>query len=179
MKKINSFLKITACFPCLFLGLFFHGKAQEKVWTLEDCITYALENNIQIQQNQLSQKLADYDYKQAKYNILPDLNGFASHGYNFGQTIDPFTNQFANTQVQSNSFSISSSVTLFNGFRIVNTIKRTEAQQKSAVATIISTQNLKKQSLSFLKCSGSLSIRGSSPTQRNDLLCLETKLNFS
>lgn len=85
----------------LFFGLLTNFTAQNKVWTLEECIQYALENNLQIQQNELSQKLADYDLKQAKYNVLPDVNGFISHAYNFGQTIDPFTNQFANTQVLS------------------------------------------------------------------------------
>jgi len=116
----------------LFFGLPTNYTAQNKVWTLEECIQYALKNNIQIQQNELTQKLADYDLMQAKYNVLPDLNGFASHAYNFGQTIDPFTNQFANTQVQSNSFSASSSFTIFNGFRNINTIKRNQAQLQAS-----------------------------------------------
>ncbi|MDB9963880.1 TolC family protein [Vicingaceae bacterium] len=116
----------------LFFGLLTSNIAQNKVWTLEECIEYALENNLQIQQNELSQKLAGYDLQQAKYNVLPDVNGFVSHAYNFGQTIDPFTNQFANTQVRSNSFSASSTFTIFNGFRNINTIKRNQAQLKSS-----------------------------------------------
>jgi outer membrane protein len=130
-KKISSWKSYVLSLT-LFFGLLASISAQSKVWTLEECISYALENNLQIQQNELSQKLADYDLKQAKYNILPDLNGFATHAYNFGQTIDPFTNQFANTQVRSNSFSISSTFIIFNGFRNVNTVKRNQAQQKSA-----------------------------------------------
>ena len=116
----------------LFFGISTSNKAQNKVWTLEDCIEYALENNLQVQQNELSQKLAGFDLQQAKYNVLPDVNGFISHAYNFGQTIDPFTNQFANTQVRSNSFSASSTFTIFNGFRNINTIKRNQAQLKSS-----------------------------------------------
>jgi len=130
-KKISSWKSYVLSLT-LFFGLLASISAQSKVWTLEECISYALENNLQIQQNELSQKLADYDLKQAKYNILPDLNGFATHAYNFGQTIDPFTNQFANTQVRSNSFSISSTFTIFNGFKNVNTVKQNQAQQKSA-----------------------------------------------
>ncbi len=124
--------KATSLSIILFFGLLTNLTAQNKVWTLQECIQYALENNLQIQQNELSQKLADYDLKQAKYNVLPDLNGFASHAYNFGQTIDPFTNQFANSQVRSNSFSVSSTFTIFNGFRNVNTIKRNQAQQQAS-----------------------------------------------
>lgn len=132
MTELNRKWKNTLLIGVLSLCFFTGAKAQNKVWTLEGCINYALENNLQVQQNELSQQLADYDLKSAKYNVLPDLNGFVSHAYNFGQTIDPFTNQFANTQVRSNSFSLSSTFTIFNGFRNVNTIKRTQAQQKAA-----------------------------------------------
>ena len=132
MSNSNFKWKTVTLSVILFFGLAKSYTAQNKVWTLEECIQHALDNNIQVQQNELSQKLAEYDLQQAKYNVLPDVNGFATHGYNFGQTIDPFTNQFANTQVQSNSFSLSSTFTIFNGFRNVNTIKRSQAQQKSA-----------------------------------------------
>ena len=132
MSNFNFKWKAVVIGTLLNSGLSTYVTAQNKIWTLEDCIQYALENNIQVQQNELNQKLADYNLKQAKYNVLPDLNGFATHGYNFGQTIDPFTNQFANAQVQSNSFSLSSTFTIFNGFRNVNTIKRNQAQQEAA-----------------------------------------------
>lgn len=115
--------------------------SQSKVWTLEECIAYAFENNIQIQQNRINQKIAEQDLKGSKYNLLPDLNGFASHTYNFGQTIDPFTNQFANTQVRSNSFSLSSNVTIFNGFRNINTIKRNQALTEAAKLDLEKMQN--------------------------------------
>lgn len=114
----------------LFLGV--SVQAQEKVWTLEECVNYALENNIQVQQSEINQQISKQDLLGAKYNTLPSLNASASHTYNFGQTIDPFTNQFANTQVRSNSFSVASSLTLFNGFRNLNTIKRNQAQLKAA-----------------------------------------------
>ena len=101
--------------------------AQQKVWNLEECISYALENNIQVQQNEISQEIANENLKGSKYRVLPTLNGFASHVYNFGQTIDPFTNSFATSQVRSNSFSLSSSFTVFDGFQNINSIKRDQA----------------------------------------------------
>jgi len=113
-----------------FIG--FGANSQNKVWSLEECISYALENNIQIQQNEINQKISAQDLSAARYGVLPDLNGFASHGYNFGQTIDPFTNQFANTQVRTNSVSLSSSVVIFNGFNNVNTIKRNKSNLEAA-----------------------------------------------
>ena len=114
------------------MGLSTGVLAQEKVWSLEDCVNYALENNIQVQQIELNQKLTEQDLKSSYYNTLPTVNASASHTYNFGQTIDPFTNQFANSQVRSNSFSIFSNFTIFNGFNNVNTIKRNQAQFESA-----------------------------------------------
>ncbi|MBL4706873.1 MAG: TolC family protein [Flavobacteriales bacterium] len=132
MKKI-IFKKEVFTFSLVFsLFLGASVSAQDKVWTLEECISYALENNIQIQQSELNQQISKQDLVASRYNILPSANASASHTYNFGQTIDPFTNQFANSQVRSNSLSVSSSLTLFNGFRNVNTIKRNQAQLKAA-----------------------------------------------
>jgi len=110
------------------------SSAQEnnKAWTLEQCIQYAVENNIQVKQNEISQRIANQDVKASKYNTLPSLNGFASHSYNFGQTIDPFSNQFATTQVRSNQFSLSSSFTIFDGFQTINTIKRNQASLEAS-----------------------------------------------
>ncbi len=104
-----------------------HGLAQKKEWSLEECINYAIENNIQVQQSGLNVQIAEQNFAQSKYNTLPSLNGSASNVYNFGQTIDPFTNSFATTQVRSNQFGLSSSFNLFNGFQTINTIKRNQA----------------------------------------------------
>ena len=65
-----------------------------------------------------------YAQKQAKGNLLPNLNASATHGYNFGRTLDPFTNEFASERVRSNQFGLQSGVTLFNGFQLVNSYKK-------------------------------------------------------
>lgn len=109
----------------------FAAKAQEQ-WTLRRCIDHALEHNIQIMQGELSAKLSRQDVIQSKAAALPTLNGFATHSYNFGQTIDRYTNQFAQDRVRSNNFSLNSSVTLFNGFQTVNTIKQNRFNEKAS-----------------------------------------------
>lgn len=113
---------------CLFSTVMSAQAPNEKKWTLEECINYALEHNIQVRQNIINQQLAEQDLKASKFNVLPNLNGSATHIYNFGQTIDPFTNTFATNQVRSNQLALSSSVTLFNGFQTINSIKRNKAQ---------------------------------------------------
>jgi len=98
-------------------------KAQE-VWTLEKCVEYALSNNIQVKQQLLQVKNEQALLQQDKLSLLPSVNGGASHGYNFGQTVDRYTNQFATNRVQSDNFYLGSSVTLFGGLQKLNQIKQ-------------------------------------------------------
>ena len=95
-------------------------------WSLQQCIDYALKNNLQIKQNELNEEVSKQTLLANKGKVLPSLNGNASHSYNWGKRIDPFTNQFDNTQVLSDGFSISSNVTLFSGFQNYNSIKQSE-----------------------------------------------------
>lgn len=90
--------------------------------SLEQSINYALENNLSIKQAAFSEAIATSDLTQSKLGLLPSVNGSASQGYNFGRNIDPQTNLFVNDQINSNSFSLSSNVTLFAGFQRINSI---------------------------------------------------------
>jgi outer membrane protein len=108
-----------------FLLVFFPGNIlAQKIWTLEECITYALNNNIQIKQQQLNSAISKLQYNQSIAAIFPSVNGGASLVYNNGQTVDMFTNQFASQTVQSDNFNLSSSVVLFNGLQLLNGLKQ-------------------------------------------------------
>lgn len=98
-------------------------KAQE-VWTLEKCVEYALTNNISVKQQMLLVKSGQASLQQDKLGMLPSLNGGISHGYNFGQTIDRYTNQFATSRVQTDNFYVGSRLTLFQGFQQLNQVKQ-------------------------------------------------------
>jgi outer membrane protein len=128
-------LKITGLFIVFFLYTCASMQAQDpgiktqdtagitkQPLTLEQCIDYALKNNIQIKQSELNTEIADLNLVQSEANLLPSLNGQASHSYNFGRTIDRFTNEFATQQVLSQNLGLSSDITLFNGLQTVNTI---------------------------------------------------------
>ncbi len=109
----------------LFVFLIVSLQAQQQsVWTLEDCISHALENNLNIQQQKLGVDLAGENLRQTKAARFPNLNTNASHSYSYGRTLDPITNEFATERVQTNNFSISSGMTLFGGFQIRNSIER-------------------------------------------------------
>jgi outer membrane protein len=95
-------------------------------WNLQRCISYAFQSNIVIQQSALNVQRSEVGLKQSKLGLLPNLNGGATHGYNFGQRIDPFTNTFATERVQTNNLFFSSSLDVFNGFSKMNDKRRNE-----------------------------------------------------
>ena len=100
--------------------------SQEK-WDLQRCVDYAMDNNLNILQSKLNIDRAEINYNQSKYSLLPNLNAGASYGFNFGQRIDPFTNQFAQGRVSSGNLFLSSSVDLFNAFSKMNALRSNEA----------------------------------------------------
>lgn len=112
-----------------------------KVWSLQECIEHAHENNLQVRQEELSVKSSEWDKKQSYYNLLPNLNAFGTHGYNWGQRVDEFTNQFVTRRVRSNSFSLSSELTLFQGLQKLRTVKRREHQLDAAKARVEKAKN--------------------------------------
>lgn len=90
-------------------------RAQQKKWTLEECVAYALENNISIQQSELDLKVSDVLKMEALGKFLPDISGTANYGINTGANINPATNQFENQSFRSASANINTGILLFNG----------------------------------------------------------------
>jgi outer membrane protein len=116
-----------------FIFIVFASRAQNnKIWTLEDCINYALDNNISVKKQDLLINNQEESLLQSKLGILPNLNGYASHGYNWGQRIDPFTNEFATDRVRSNNLYLQGDLNLFSGLQQVNLIKRNMLNLKAA-----------------------------------------------
>ena len=99
------------------------AKAQES-WTLQQCIDYAMENNLQVKLQELNETLARYQLTGTKANMFPTLNGSASYNINWGRTNDPTTFQFVTEEIQTSTLSLSTSMTLFAGLRQLNTIKQ-------------------------------------------------------
>lgn len=112
----------------LFLVLSALSSHSQEEWDLQRCISYAHQNNITVQQSRLNVERSEIGVKQSKFSLLPNLNAGATHGYNFGQRIDPFTNQFATERVRSNNLFLSSSLDLFNGFNRTKNIRQNEME---------------------------------------------------
>jgi outer membrane protein len=105
-------------------GLIF---SQQKVWSLEDCIRYAIDNNIQIKQQFIQTEYQKNTLELSKLKLLPSVNGSASQNYSFGRALDQSTYQYTDKQnSQSSSFYMGGSLNLFNGLQNYNSIKRNQ-----------------------------------------------------
>lgn len=125
-------------FLIALLVLSFEANAQNE-WTLQQCVDYALKHNIMLQQAEISNQITKNNTTQSKAALLPNLNGGAAHTYNFGRTIDRYTNTFANTQVLSQNYYLSSNLVLWSGLSQWNNMKANQ------YAYLAGTENVKQQ----------------------------------
>jgi outer membrane protein len=95
-------------------------------WTLEECVIYAVENNLSVQQFELDLDNALIDKSDAFGALLPDLNARLQGGGNTGLTFDPTTNAPVTTTILTATGNLTSSVTLFDGLRNINRLRRAE-----------------------------------------------------
>lgn len=94
----------------------------QKVWTLDECVDYAMEHNVQILQTILNQDNAEYQYKKSKNAWLPTVSADASQNFGFGQS--PSSNGvYVSDNSASTSFGISVGMPLFNGLNLYNQTK--------------------------------------------------------
>ncbi len=103
----------------------FSGVSQKK-WTLKEAVDHALKNNITIKQNALNLESLKQDVVGAKGNFLPNLNASSGANLNFGSTIDPVTNGRISSTNFSSSYNLRSGITVFNGFRLLNSYKNAQ-----------------------------------------------------
>ena len=113
----------------------------QKTWTLKECVDHALENNITIKQNLLNIDVAKTDVKNSKGNFLPNLNASTGGNLNFGSTFDPVSNNRVSTSTFGGSVSLSTGVTVFNGYRNLNTYKQAKLGVESSKLDLEVIQN--------------------------------------
>lgn len=125
----------------LFLGISQFTFAQSNTWDLQQCVDYAQKNNINLKQSEISTRISKNNANQSKAAILPTINAGAQHTYNFGRTIDRYTNTFANTQVLSQNFYVSSNVVIWSGLAQYNNIKANQYQYLSNTESYLQQRN--------------------------------------
>ena len=125
-----SLLKIALL---IILTFGFSSNAQVKKWTLQECVEYALKNNISIKQSELDTKLADIDKKLAVGNFLPNLNAGGSHSWNIGLNQNITTGLLENQTIQFTSASLNSSIDIYNGLQNQNRLRRAKLVQTASL----------------------------------------------
>ncbi len=115
-------IKVIVLFLCM-LGVS-ESYGQSKKWTLEECITYALENNITVKQAELGLQSAEIGKKDALGAFIPNLNASASNSWNSGLTRNVVTNTNEIQTTRGSSYGLSSSLTLYNGLRNFRSLQR-------------------------------------------------------
>lgn len=135
MESVTFFLKIGQIVKTsiimksvqIVLILFFvsiASFAQEKKWTLKECINHAIKNNISIKQSELDSQTATISKKDAIGNFLPTLTGGVNHGWNFGFSINPITNDRTNQTNQFSGFGLNGGFDVYKGLQNVNQLRK-------------------------------------------------------
>lgn len=120
-------MKKTALSRALFVFAFIvslTASAQQKKWTLQECVQYALQNNISIKQTELDNQLSVIDKKDAFGNFLPSINGSASHSWNIGLNQNITTGLLENQTVQFTQVGLNAGIDIYKGLQNVNRLKR-------------------------------------------------------
>ena len=106
--------------------------AQVKM-TLEACMKYAIEHSTSVQQQEIALEDARQNYIGAVASAMPSINASTGGTMNYGRSIDPETNTYTTTSTFNNSYSLSGSLTVFNGLSTINTIKATKVMRAMGV----------------------------------------------
>ena len=96
----------------------------QEVWSLEDCINYAMENNLQLKRRKFQANTSENNLLQSKLQMLPSLSGFAQHSFSAGKTVNYEDYTYVQQQFQDGNLGAQASLNLFNGMQQTNIIKR-------------------------------------------------------
>ncbi|MFT4851006.1 MAG: outer membrane protein [Sediminicola sp.] len=109
-----------------FLSLGFQINAQNKQWTLKECVVHALSNNISIKQSTLNIELTEIEKSDAIGNFLPSINAGPTISKNTGLSFNPITNQPETVTALNLAGGVSVGYTLFDGLQNFRQVQRAE-----------------------------------------------------
>lgn len=113
----------------------------QKKWTLQECVDYALENNLSIKQSDVQAKIAGLNYKQSRLSQIPTANFSNTEGFRFGKSQNPSTGILENQNYFTIGLNFSSNVEIFNFFSRKNAILANEWNMLAAEASVDQLKN--------------------------------------
>ncbi len=125
----------------------------QQAWDLKQCIDYAIEHNLTVKQQEATRDQNEIELNTAKWSRLPNLNGSASHSFNFGRSLQA-NNTYQSINTQSTGLSLSTSIPLFTGLQIPNNIALAKLNLKAAIEDL----NKAKEDISIQVASAYLQV---------------------
>lgn len=113
------------------------AQTTSKVWTLEECIDYALEHNIEIKRRELGVSNSEIGLSESRWDYAPSLSAGSSYSISSGRVLDQTTYEFIeNNVVGSSSASVSGSMQVFSGMRRHYALKKAKASMEASLADL-------------------------------------------
>lgn len=109
-------------------------------WTLRECMAHALENNIEIKRMDIETQRRETELSTARNSRLPDLNASAGQNFSFGRGLTA-ENTYSDNNTSNTSFTLATSVPLFTGFNIPNTIELNRLNLQASLADLEKARN--------------------------------------
>jgi outer membrane protein len=106
-----------------FLLIVLNIQAQDKKWTLQECMKYAVENSPRKDKREAQNSIYNQNYIEAAGAFLPTISANTSTSFNYGRGLDAETNTYTNINSFSNSYNAYASMVLFDGFANLNSLK--------------------------------------------------------
>lgn len=116
-------------------------RSSSRVWDLRDCIKHALNSNLTLQRSERTARSSQVDANQSKWAMVPSLNASLNQQYLWGRNVDPVTYEYTTQELRFLNPSLEASVTLFNGFRIQNTIRQNVSSYHASEADLEKAKN--------------------------------------
>ena len=107
----------------------------KKIYTLQQCVDTALQNNRNVKQQGINRQSKAIDYEQARMDLLPNLNASAGQSFMLGRSLVA-DNTYRNVNSSQTSFNISSGITLFDGMKMKYNIDARKAEMKASEADL-------------------------------------------
>lgn len=135
MMSITFIILLKILFP--FTTCTEESKIEQKSWTLDECIGYALEHNIEIKRQELGVSNSEIGLSESRWDYAPSLSAGSSYSISSGRVLDQTTYEFIeNNVVGSSSASVSGSVQVFSGMRRHYALKKAKASMKASLADL-------------------------------------------
>ena len=132
LSGISKIVKTGLVLLMIPVSIVFGQDTQVDKWSLEECIEYALDNNLSVKQGEYNVDDSEVQFRQSKGGMYPTANMGGGYTNLWGRSIDPTTNRFTNDRIQSLGLQLSANYTLYGGSQRRNSVKQNRLNMASA-----------------------------------------------